>query len=58
MQEDILYRVYRTQSGLLVRKSTATPVGISGAGITIEISKACGEQPGLFRRVLNTVSGW
>lgn len=58
MQEDILYRVYRTQSGLLVRKSTATPVDISGAGITIEISKACGEQPGLFRRVLNTVSGW
>ena len=57
MQEDILYRVYRTQSGLLVRKNTATAVDISGAGITIEISKACGEQAGIFRRVLNTVSG-
>ena len=57
MQEDILYRVYRTQSGLLVRKNTAIAVDISGAGITIEISKACGEQAGIFRRVLNTVSG-
>ena len=57
MQEGILYRVYRTQSGLLVRKNTATAVNISGSGITIDISKACGEQSGLFRRVLNTVSG-
>jgi hypothetical protein len=50
MQEDILYRVYRTQSGLLARKSA--PVDIEGTGLTIEINKACGAETGWFRRLL------
>ena len=50
MQEDTLYRVYRTQSGLLVRKSE--PVDIDSTGLTIEINKACGAETGWFRRLL------
>jgi hypothetical protein len=50
MQEDVLYRVYRTQSGLLVRKTAQ--VDLDSAGLTIEINKACGAEPGWFRRLL------
>lgn len=50
MQEDTLYRVYRTQSGLLVRKSE--PVDFDSTGLTIEINKACGAETGWFRRLL------
>ena len=50
MQEDTLYRVYRAQSGLLVRKSE--PVDIDSTGLTIEINKACGAETGWFRRLL------
>jgi len=50
MQEDTLYRVYRTQSGLLARKSE--PVDIDTTGLTIEINKACGAETGWFRRLL------
>ena len=57
MQEHILYRVYRTQSGLLVRKTAPVDSHNPGAGLTIEISKACGAEPGWFRRLLQTVSG-
>ena len=50
MQEDTLYRVYRTQSGLLARKSER--VDIDSTGLTIEINKACGTETGWFRRLL------
>jgi hypothetical protein len=50
MQEDTLYRVYRTQSGLLARKSE--PVDIDSTGLTIEINKACGAETGWFRHLL------
>ena len=50
MQEDTLYRVYRTQSGLLARKSGQ--VDIDSTGLTIEINKACGTETGWFRRLL------
>jgi hypothetical protein len=52
MQEQTLFRVYRTQSGLLVRKTTSLSVDHPGAGITIEINKACGSESGWFRRLL------
>jgi hypothetical protein len=50
MQEDTLYRVYRTQSGLLVRKARA--VDIDNSVMTIEINKACGVETGWFGRLL------
>ena len=52
VQEGILYRVYRGQSGLLVRKNK--PVDIDSAGLTIEISKACGARTGWFKRLLQS----
>jgi hypothetical protein len=58
MQEDTLYRVYRTQSGLLVRKSEPVLVDNIGTGITIEINKACGAKTGWFRGLLHTAANW
>jgi hypothetical protein len=50
MNPRYVYRVYRSQSGLLVRK--AVPPGArSAAGVTtIEINKSCAESPGMFRK--------
>lgn len=58
MQEGFLYRVYRAQSGLLVRRNKPVRPDSPGQGLTIEISKACGEQPGWFRRLQATIAGW
>lgn len=44
-----LYRVYRGQSGLLVRKTTLP----AATGLTIEIRRACGEPHGFWRRALD-----
>ncbi len=58
MQEGFLYRVYRAQSGLLVRKSALLDATSPGAGLTIEINKACGAQPGWFSRLQGVVASW
>lgn len=58
MQEGFLYRVYRTQSGLLVRRDKPVRPNSPGQGLTIEISKACGGQPGWFSRLQATIAGW
>ena len=58
MQEGFLYRVYRAQSGLLVRSSAQVDTSHSGGGLTIEISKACGERPGWFSRLPGMLASW
>ena len=58
MQEGFLYRVYRTQSGLLVRRSARLDSSRLGSGLTIEISKACGKPPGWFDRLQGTLASW
>ena len=44
MNENILYRVYRGQSGLLVRKTPLFDAHAAGAGLTIEIKRACADR--------------
>jgi len=51
MDEGRLYRVYRGQSGLLVRKTAPAGVDSAGGGITIEINKSCGEKRGALEGV-------
>lgn len=46
MAEHRLYRVYRGQSGLLVRRFPLAEA--AGAGITIDIRRACGKPRGLL----------
>jgi len=58
MQEGTLFRVYRGQSGLLVRKSPLVGAASPGTSLTIEISKACGVPPGWFGRLQGVVAGW
>ena len=58
MREGTLFRVYRAQSGLLVRKSEPVAVDSFGTGITIEINRACGTESGWFRRLLHTAAAW
>lgn len=58
MQENTLFQVYRTQSGLLVRKSGPLHVDSPGSGITIEISKDCGAEAGWFSRLRHAVAAW
>lgn len=52
MEEGYTFRVYRGQSGLLVRKEPSAPDGGTAAGITIDIQPPCSEAPGLLRRVV------
>jgi hypothetical protein len=58
MQEGFLYRVYRAQSGLLVRSSARVDSSRFGSGLTIEISKACGKPPGWFSRLQGALPSW
>jgi hypothetical protein len=51
MDEGRLYRVYRGQSGLLVRRMPLADAATGGNGITIEISKACTAGHGLLEGV-------
>jgi len=46
-----LYRVYRGQSGLLVRKIPLAGAASPAGGITIELNKACSAQHGLLGEV-------
>ena len=50
MNPHYVYRVYRSQSGLLVRKAALRGVITDGGVTTIEINKSCAESPGPFRR--------
>lgn len=50
MNPDNLYRVYRSQSGLLVRKVAQAGISRTGGVTTIEINKSCAESPGPLRR--------
>ena len=45
-----VYRVYRSQSGLLVRKLMPPQAPDAGGVLTIEINRACGTEPGLFEK--------
>ena len=58
MQEGFLYRVYRAQSGLLVRSNAQVDTSHYGSGLTIEISKACGEPSGWFSRLQAMFASW
>ena len=51
MRPDYLYRVYRSQSGLLVRKERRSEPAATGDVITIEINSACTSRQGLFDKV-------
>jgi hypothetical protein len=46
MDPGYVYRVYRTQSGLLVRKTANPGMHRSGDVTTIEINKSCARSPG------------
>ena len=50
MDENMLFRVYRGQSGLLVRRVPGPGIPES-AGLTIDIHRACEEEPALLQRV-------
>jgi hypothetical protein len=52
MEENVLFRVYRGQSGLLVRRVPG-PEGPMPAGLTIDIHKACGQESGLLQRIMS-----
>jgi hypothetical protein len=45
-----VYRVYRSQSGLLVRRLPVTGDSAGDAPLTIEINKSCAGSPGLLER--------
>ncbi len=52
MNPQYVYRVYRSQSGLLVRKAARPGASSAGGVTTIEINKSCAGSPGLFRRAM------
>jgi hypothetical protein len=47
-----LYRVYRTQTGIITR-SEPRPQRDPASGLAVEISRACGGGPGIWYRVSN-----
>ncbi len=51
MDENVLYRVYRGQSGLLVRRVPGPDNPASG-GLTIDIHKPCSAERGLLQRIM------
>jgi len=55
MNPDYVYQVFRGQSGLLVRKTRRLDVADIGSGLTIDINTACGHEPDVFRRVVDTI---
>ena len=55
MDADYIYQVFRGQSGLLVRKTRQREVADIGSGLTIDINTACGQKPGVFRRVVDSM---
>ncbi len=57
MEEAFVYRVYRGQSGLLVRKARRADPADDGGGMTIDINKTCASEPGLLRRMATFTEG-
>ncbi len=57
MNPDYVYRVYRSQSGLLVRKTPQYGATVAGDVTTIEINKSCAGSPGLLRRAGRYLDG-
>lgn len=57
-----LYRVYRTQTGLITRAEARPQPRDTGGLLSIEITRACDKQPGLWRRASRwldeTLTGW
>jgi hypothetical protein len=57
-----LYRVYRTQTGLITRTEPKPRTADNGAILSIEITRACAGKPGLWRRASTwldeSLSGW
>jgi hypothetical protein len=45
----MLYRVYKTQSGLIARTSPRPPPPPAGQPLRIDIDRACGNEPGPWR---------
>jgi hypothetical protein len=50
MDATYVYRVYRSQSGLLVRKLMPPQALDAGGVLTIEIERACGTEAGMFEK--------
>lgn len=57
-----LYRIYRTQTGLITRSEQRPQTADTGAVLSIEINRACAGEPGLWRRAStwldHTLAGW
>ena len=52
MDPRYVYRVFRSQSGLLARKTELPSARVNTAGVTtIEITRSCAQLPGPFVRV-------
>jgi len=51
MDDSAVYRVFRGQSGLFVRKDSATRGTGTDSGLTIEIDAACADKPGIPERL-------
>ena len=50
MDAAYVYRVYRSQSGLLVRKFMPPQTLDTGGVLTIEIERSCAAEPGMFEK--------
>ena len=55
MEEGYTFRVYRGQSGLLVRKERMVSDVDVAAGITIDINQPCAQPPGLLQRLVSVI---
>ena len=56
MHEAFVYRVYRGQSGLLVRKSLRASADDHSGPLTIDINTICGHEPGLWQRAARVIA--
>ncbi len=54
MDENVLYRVYRGQSGLLVRRVPGYDIKATG-GLTIDIHRACERESGLLQNIMQPI---
>ena len=47
---DLVYTVYRTQTGLITRFAERPEPRVEEAGLVVEITRACGNEPGYWER--------
>ncbi len=45
-----IYRVFRTQSGLITRSELAPEVAVGNGRLVVEVQRACGSEPGVWQR--------